>query len=106
MTALFLEKDYNVVSNRESGYGRFDLAILPKDKDDVGVIMEFKVAVNEVELQEKANEALRQIETQEYITEFQTRGIHDVWKYGIAFYKKKVAVVRAGNGSEGNCCEI
>ena len=36
----------------------FDLAILPKDKDDVGVIMEFKVAVNEVELQEKANEAL------------------------------------------------
>lgn len=106
MTALFLEKDYNVVSNRESGYGRFDLAILPKDKDDVGVIMEFKVAVNEVELQEKANEALRQIETQEYITEFQTRGIHDVWKYGIAFYKKKVAVVRAGNGSEGNRCEI
>jgi hypothetical protein len=106
MTALFLEKDYNVVSNRESGYGRFDLAIFPKDKDDVGVIMEFKVAVNEVELQEKANEALRQIETQEYITEFQTRGIHDVWKYGIAFYKKKVAVVRAGDGSEGNRCEI
>ena len=106
MTALFLEKDYNVVSNRESGYGRFDLAILPKDKDDVGVIMEFKEAVKEVEFQEKANEPLRQIETQEYITEFQTRGIHDVWKYGIAFYKKKVAVVRAGNGSEGNCCEI
>lgn len=106
MTALFLEKDYNVVSNRESGYGRFDLAIFPKDKDDVGVIMEFKVAVNEVELQEKANEALRQIETQEYITEFQTRGIHNVWKYGIAFYKKKVAVVRAGDVSEGNRCEI
>ena len=106
MTALFLEKEYTVVSNRESGYGRFDLAILPKDKDDVGVIMEFKVAVNEVELQEKANEALRQIETQEYITEFQTRGIHNVWKYGIAFYKKKVAVVRAGDGSEGNRCEI
>lgn len=106
MTALFLEKDYTVVSNRESGYGRFDLAIFPKDKDDVGVIMEFKVAVNEVELQEKANEALRQIETQEYITEFQTREIHNVWKYGIAFYKKKVVVVRAGDVPEENRCEI
>lgn len=93
MTALFLEKEYTVVSNRESGYGRFDLAIFPKDKDKAGVIMEFKVAADEAELQEKANEALRQIETQEYITEFQTRGIHNVWKYGIAFCKKKVAVV-------------
>lgn len=93
MTALFLEKEYTVVSNRESGYGRFDLAIFPKDKDKAGVIMEFKVAADEAGLQEKANEALRQIETQEYITEFQTRGIHNVWKYGIAFCKKKVAVV-------------
>lgn len=93
MTALFLEKEYTVVSNRESGYGRFDLAIFPKDKDKAGVIMEFKVAADEAELQEKANEALRQIETQEYITEFQTREIHNVWKYGIAFCKKKVAVV-------------
>ena len=93
MTALFLEKEYTVVSNRESGYGRFDLAIFPKDKDKAGVIMEFKVAADEAGLQEKANEALRQIETQEYITEFQTRGIHNVWKYGIAFCQKKVAVV-------------
>lgn len=93
MTALFLEKEYTVVSNRESGYGRFDLAIFPKDKDKAGVIMEFKVVADEAELQEKANEALRQIETQEYITEFQTREIHNVWKYGIAFCKKKVAVV-------------
>jgi hypothetical protein len=93
MTALFLEKEYTVVSNRESGYGRFDLAIFPKDKDKAGVIMEFKVAADEAGLQEKANEALRQIETQEYITEFQTREIHNVWKYGIAFCKKKVAVV-------------
>ena len=54
MTALFLEKEYTVVSNRESGYGRFDLAIFPKDKDKAGVIMEFKVVADEAELQEKA----------------------------------------------------
>ena len=97
MTALFLGKDYTVESNRESGYGRFDLAIFPKEAGRAGVIMEFKVAANEGEMEEKAKEALQQIEDREYITEFQKRGIKEVWKYGIAFCGKKVCVAK---GSE------
>lgn len=93
MTAL-LVPEYAVDSNRESGLGRFDLAIFPKDTKKAGVIMEFKVADSESELEAKAAEALTQIESRQYITEFQKRGITTVWKYGIAFYGKKVSIIR------------
>lgn len=93
MTALFLGSEYQVESNRESGYGRFDLAIFPRDNKNAGIIMEFKVADSEAELQKKAEEARQQIETREYITEFYKRGIKAVWKYGIAFCGKKICVV-------------
>ena len=95
LTALLRGSDYVVESNRESGYGRFDLAIFPKEINKAGVIMEFKAAANEEELPEKAEEALAQIETRRYDTEFQKRGIKNVWKYGIAFCGKKVVVRRS-----------
>lgn len=94
MTALVLS-DYTVESNRESGYGRFDLAIFPKEADKTGVIMEFKVAASENEMEEKAQEALQQIEDREYVAEFQKRGVKEIWKYGIAFCGKKIAVCRS-----------
>ena len=92
MAALFLGKNYTVESNRESGYGRFDLAIFPKDTGKAGVLMEFKAAVSESMLKDKADEALRQIEERQYDTEFEKRGITKVWKYGIAFCGKQVYV--------------
>lgn len=92
MAALFLGKEYVVESNRESGYGRFDLAIFPKDPSKAGVIMEFKAADTEELLKRKAKEALQQIEERQYDTEFSKRGITIVWKYGIAFYGKTVCV--------------
>lgn len=92
MAALFLGKEYVVESNRESGYGRFDLAIFPKDTSKAGVIMEFKAVDTEELLKQKAEEALQQIEERQYNTEFSKQGIATVWKYGIAFYGKKVYV--------------
>lgn len=89
MTALFVS-DYIIESNRESGYGCFDLAIIPKDVSKAGVIMEFKVAASEADMAAKAKEALQQIEEREYVTEFRQRGIQRVWKYGIAFCGKKI----------------
>ena len=62
LTALVLN-DYTVESNRESGYGRFDLAIFPKEVDKAGVIMEFKVAADENEMEEKAKEACSRSKT-------------------------------------------
>ena len=92
MAALFLGKDYTVESNRESGYGRFDLAIFPNDTAKAGVLMEFKSADTEEQLPDKAKEALRQIEDKQYETEFSKRNISAVWKYGIAFCGKQICV--------------
>lgn len=92
MTAL-LVPEYVVESNRESGYGRFDLAIFPKDTHKSGVILEFKVAARKAELKKKAQEALQQINSRGYLTEFEKRGIRKVWKYGITFYKKEIYIV-------------
>ena len=88
-----LLKDTHIVkSNRESGYGRFDLALIPKTPEGQGVILEFKRAESKAQLQEKAKEALRQIEDMEYITGMQERKIRKVWKYGVAFYGKRIAM--------------
>ena len=92
--SLLLNDRYDIESNRESGYGRFDLAFIPKDKEKAGVIMEFKKAKNEAALDTKAEEALRQIEGKEYMTALSKRGISTAWKYGIAFCGKKLALVR------------
>lgn len=91
MTAL-LVPDYTVESNRESGYGRFDLAIFPKEAGKAGVLMEFKAAEKEEDLPAKAEEALRQIREKAYDAAFTARGVTKVWKYGIAFAGKRMAM--------------
>lgn len=97
LTAL-LAASYQVESNRESGCGRFDLALFPKRGDQAGVIMEFKVANEPEKLEETARAALRQIQEKVYITEFQKRSIVNVYQYGIAFYGKMVRIVRGESG--------
>ena len=93
MTALLVPQ-YEVQSNRESGEGRFDLAIFPKSPNKFGVILEFKTAANEDELNVRADEALQQIERKAYIQAFASRGIPNshVLKYGIAFCGKHVRI--------------
>lgn len=90
--ALFYEKDYRVRSNRESGYGRFALAMLPKHVSLPGVIMEFKAVKAEEELEQAAQEACQQIETKAYVTELESAGCPHIWCYGIAFCKKHVLI--------------
>ena len=88
-----LLKDTHIVqSNRESGYGRFDLVLIPIDRRYYGVILEFKRVADEAQLEAKADEALAQIEELAYVAEFQQRQIEKVWKYGIAFCGKKVCL--------------
>lgn len=93
LTAWFLPR-YRVKSNRESGYGRFDLGIFPKEHGQSGIIMEFKVAENEDSMLEEAKTALAQIERLDYMAEFREQSIANVWKYGISFYGKKLKLVR------------
>jgi len=92
MTAI-LVPDYDVRSNRESGYGRYDLAAIPLAKHRSGFVLEFKVADSEEALESKAQEALQQIAERDYEAEFRARGVARVLHYGIAFCGKRVCVL-------------
>ncbi|MCI6232272.1 MAG: ATP-binding protein [Selenomonas sp.] len=91
MTAI-LVPTYDVRSNRESGRGRYDLAAIPQQQSQPGFLLEFKTAASKEELEAKAQEALDQMETKDYLADFRTRGVEDVHRYGIAFCGKKVQV--------------
>ena len=86
---------FEVVSNRESGYGRFDIAIFPGPGQSAGALLEFKVAEKEEEMPERAKEALAQIKANKYASEFEQRGVKEVWQYGIAFCGKKCQIEAA-----------
>lgn len=85
-------KDYVVLSNRESGFGRYDMKIEKMDKS-VGIILEFKTAKEDEKMEEEARNALEQINNNKYYLEMKEKGITNILKYGIAFNNKK-AVVR------------
>ena len=92
--------DYVLKSNRESGYGRYDVVMEPKDPANPAVIMEFKVFDEEDEektLEDTAMNALKQIEEKKYDTELLTRGIpiEHIMKYGLAFQGKKCLIRKA-----------
>ena len=92
LTAL-LVPDYEVRSNRESGRGRYDVAVFPKKAENPGVVLEFKTAGSAEELAAKAQEALEQIAARGYDAEFRARGVTDVKQYGIAFCGKQAHVL-------------
>ena len=87
-----LQEHYYIHSNRESGYGRYDISIEPKEKNRAGFLLECKIAKSEEELEKKAKEALLQIQKKRYDTEMKERGIQEIVKLGIAFYGKKVKI--------------
>ncbi|KYM40547.1 hypothetical protein A2U10_02625 [Fusobacterium necrophorum subsp. funduliforme] len=89
-----LQERYYIKSNRESGEGRYDLSLEPKDRRKTGLLLEFKVAKSEEELEKKAKEALEQVETKQYATEMKEREIVNILGLGIAFYRKKVKIVQ------------
>lgn len=91
---LAIGRRYEVKSNRESGYGRFDLALVPRDTDHPGVVMEFKVAETPEDMETRAHEALAQIEEKAYTTELKESGVENIWCYGIAFCGKQVYIAR------------
>ena len=89
-----LSSKYYIRSNRESGEGRFDLQLEPKDKVLPGILMEFKaIPISDKDkLSELAEEALAQTEDKNYRRDLEDRGISDIVRYGIAFSGKNVEV--------------
>lgn len=89
-----LSSKYYIRSNRESGDGRFDLQLEPKDKALPGIIMEFKSASTSEKgkLSDLAAEALAQTATMNYQRDLVERGVKDIIRYGIAFAGKDVEI--------------
>ncbi len=94
--AVELAESYIITSNRESGFGRYDVVMEPKNETDNAMILEFKVrdSGEEKSLEETADAALKQIEEQRYQTDLEHRGFSGdrIRKYGFAFEGKTVLI--------------
>ena len=87
---------YEVLSNRESGYGRYDVMLRPRDREDDGIILEFKVhnPKKESSMEETVQAALQQINDKKYEQTLFDYGLkrEQIRKYGFAFRGKEVLI--------------
>ena len=93
----FMRDFYVLTSNRESGYGRFDIMLKPRPdhRDFPAVIIEVKAAKGESDdLDALAAEARRQIDEKGYAASLEAEGIADILKFGIAFFAKRAALAK------------
>lgn len=88
-----MSDSYYISSNRESGDGRFDLQLEPKDKTKVGYIIEFKSGKNlsDNKLASLAKDAIKQIRDNKYSADMEYHGIRNIGLFGVAFSGKHVA---------------
>ncbi len=96
---VWISGTHEIKSNRESGYGRYDIMIIPKDPQLVGYVIEFK-GVNKRKKETVKNAtavALKQIEDKQYETELRERGIDTIKKLAIVFSGKNVFVTESSN---------
>ena len=95
---LNLRDAYQIKSNRESGYGRYDIMIIPDDKKKLGIIIEFK-KINQFSNENKEEalaSALKQIEDKNYQSELNSLGIDKILKLAVVFAGKEVEI-KKGN---------
>ena len=88
----YLDNDYYVTSNFEAGFGRYDVVLEPKNKNNRAFILEFKVTDDENKLEKLSEEAIKQIEEKRYDINLKSRGIKEITFVGVAFYGKKLKV--------------
>ena len=89
---LYLEGEYITKSNIESGLGRYDFVIEPKNKAKRAFIMEFKATDSVENLEEVSKEALEQIENKKYDVSLKQNGVKDITYMGIAFCGKQIKI--------------
>lgn len=87
---------YYVKSNKESGYGRYDVMLIPKDNSKLGVIIEFKKIsdFSNDTLEDATEEALKQIKDMKYRIELEEKNINNILELAIVFKGKEVKVTR------------
>lgn len=89
-----VDDHYKIKSNRESGNGRYDISLIPREKKYPGIIMElkWKKGLDEEALAALSNEALEQINEKRYASEMSYDGVEKILKLGIAFSGKKAKI--------------
>ena len=87
---ITLSNDYIRLSERETGTGKADLILEPKNKENPAYIFEFKVAEDEKELENYAVEGFYQIKEKQYDVELKNRGINEIIYVGLAFHRKEL----------------
>lgn len=89
-----MDNRYKIKSNRESGDGRYDISMFPKEERNPVIIMKlkWKKALSTEELDRLAEDAFAQIEDMRYDSEMKEEGIKEILKFGIAFTGKKVCI--------------
>ena len=90
-----LDNRYQVLSNRESGSGRYDLCLLPKQEKLPGILIELKAVKNGTkdELKKLASDAVLQIQQRQYDVQLREAGVKKVLHFGVAFSGKHVEIV-------------
>ena len=89
---LYLEEEYITKSNIESGLGRYDFLVEPKNKSKRAFLMEFKSTDNIEKLEEVSKEALKQIENKKYDISLKQNGIKEITYIGIVFCGKQLKI--------------
>jgi hypothetical protein len=92
-----LQGTHDVISNRESGLGRYDISVIPQVKTKPTIIIELKTvdeAAKET-LEKASSSALQQINSRKYAEDFKARGFEKILKLGIAFQGKEVLIQEA-----------
>ena len=94
-----MDNQYQIRSNRESGDGRYDICLIPRNQKYPGILMELKAerSVREDVLELLAANALKQIGDRRYHMEMENQGVHRILCLGIAFSGKRV-VIKAERG--------
>lgn len=91
---ISLNGTHEVLSNRESGYGRYDVMVIPRDISKLGIVIEFKKLDldDEETLEETADEALKQIFDKKYTAELESRGVNNIKEIAVVFKGKEVYI--------------
>ncbi|QTA81702.1 AAA ATPase-like domain-containing protein [Desulfonema limicola] len=81
---------YEIRSNRESGYGRYDIMMKPRDLKKHGIIIEFKMIDEEKTPEHTLKKAMEQIEKRKYAAELEAAGVKEIIKIAVAFKGKEL----------------